>query len=421
MISYPDLSKLEYDITRLQSLHTPNLVISKYISYITTGDCESPYVPNLELALRGFDIVTRSNILIKLMSKRKLMSKLSTKGSECAEQLVTPEPNFELVHLRDVHKFDFLYSCLLPFSYISSDVLLDVCLDETFGPNCDVYKLLERVPYTKKWYGFIHDPVGYVKLFDNIEFVNSLRYCGGLLVFSQALKNQVETTLLQKQLVVKVFYLYYPVPEPPVKFDTTKFNAKPSIVNVGQTAIYSFYKTNPLLRLSSSTFDIWNRPRLVPLDKYLLNPTKSDVISLKLLDSLEAGVSNEWDLELHLDILKVLNSVNILICKESDPDYIPKYSELLSRSIVYSNVLNGSAIVQLNECIVRNTPIVINRHPAVVELLGVDYPLYFNDDKELVLSTNQIKKAHEYLVKLTKVKTKLHPATFICTLNNFIS
>jgi hypothetical protein len=36
---------------------------------------------------------------------------------------------------------------------------------------------------------------------------------------------------------------------------------------------------------------------------------------------------------------------------------------------------SNNAIV---ECIIRNTPIIVNKLPGVVDYLGENYPLYFN-------------------------------------------
>ena len=62
------------------------------------------------------------------------------------------------------------------------------------------------------------------------------------------------------------------------------------------------------------------------------------------------------------------------------------------------------------ECFVRNTPILINPLPAVVEVLGVHYPLYFNNlrDAALKLTNEQlIDNATIYLSKMDKSKFKL--------------
>ena len=87
------------------------------------------------------------------------------------------------------------------------------------------------------------------------------------------------------------------------------------------------------------------------------------------------------------------------------------YDQLLTENIVFINLVDASAVNTIIECKVRNTPIIVNKHPAVVELLGPNYPLYFTSNNyfemnkeiyELLLDTNNIKKAYQYLCKQDK-------------------
>lgn len=83
------------------------------------------------------------------------------------------------------------------------------------------------------------------------------------------------------------------------------------------------------------------------------------------------------------------------------------YDWLLSRSVVCQEVLDASANNVTLECLARNTPVIVNRHPAVVEYLGEDYPLYWSDYREvpeLLHDDSAIESAHEYLRDLNKVQ-----------------
>jgi hypothetical protein len=95
------------------------------------------------------------------------------------------------------------------------------------------------------------------------------------------------------------------------------------------------------------------------------------------------------------------------------------YDKLLTENVVFINLVDASAVNTVVECMVRNTPFVVNRHPAVVELLGEDYPLYFDFDgsdyssfslaiRHLLKNTVYVKKAHNYLKKLDKNKISMH-------------
>ena len=94
-------------------------------------------------------------------------------------------------------------------------------------------------------------------------------------------------------------------------------------------------------------------------------------------------------------------------------------------NIIYINLVDASAVNTVIECIVRATPIIVNKHPAIVELLGETYPLYFtskNDDYNSInleinnmLKTDRlIRRAHYYLKRQNLNKFKI--TTFI---NNF--
>lgn len=96
---------------------------------------------------------------------------------------------------------------------------------------------------------------------------------------------------------------------------------------------------------------------------------------------------------------------NYAACETEDYVSHDDYDRLLSHSVVVNEVFAASANNVLLECIARNTPIVINPHPAVVEYLGgMDYPLYFNDPAQIpgLLNRQLILEAHDYLKGMNK-------------------
>jgi hypothetical protein len=69
------------------------------------------------------------------------------------------------------------------------------------------------------------------------------------------------------------------------------------------------------------------------------------------------------------------------------------------------------------ECISTGTPIIVNYHPAIVEYLGEDYPLYFNriyNDKthSYHINTEHLLKAHYYLLNI-KNNSKIELCDFL--------
>jgi hypothetical protein len=84
-----------------------------------------------------------------------------------------------------------------------------------------------------------------------------------------------------------------------------------------------------------------------------------------------------------------------------------EYDILLSKNIVFVQLVDCTVSNTIIECIVRNTPVLINKLPAVVELLGVDYPFYYNNMNDANLKSQNIKlieETYNYLRNLSKVK-----------------
>ena len=82
-----------------------------------------------------------------------------------------------------------------------------------------------------------------------------------------------------------------------------------------------------------------------------------------------------------------------------------EYDELLSKNIVFIDLFDASANNTVMECIIRNTPLIVNKLPAIVEYLGEEYPLYFNDLSEIsnMLDNNELLlKTHNYLKNMDK-------------------
>ena len=125
--------------------------------------------------------------------------------------------------------------------------------------------------------------------------------------------------------------------------------------------------------------------------------------------SCDSQIVNNWYRHFHDHMRDTVNSVDLINQLTNE-----QYDDILTKNIVFINLVDASAVNTVIECIVRNTPIIVNDHPAVKEMLGEDYPLYYtsnidlyNTNKEieaLLSNTNNIKKANKYLEKLDKTK-----------------
>ena len=97
-----------------------------------------------------------------------------------------------------------------------------------------------------------------------------------------------------------------------------------------------------------------------------------------------------------------------------------KYDELLCANIVFVDFYDTSANNLVIECIARGTPIVVPKHPAVVEYLGKDYPLYFNDYSEISKLTKDFSRltlTSEYL-KQPEIRWRVSNEAFLSGILN---
>ena len=190
---------------------------------------------------------------------------------------------------------------------------------------------------------------------------------------------------------------------------------------------------NPLLVYTSP---VGSRLRKVVLKgKYMDNyfPSNTSNISDITPEEVESTLSpkmcsnasntqNNWYRHLSDYVKTIQNQVDVL-------DYMDNaaYDDILTKNLVFLHLVDGSAINTLIECIVRTCPIFVNRHPAVVELLGEAYPLYYTIDDThpipnvdaLLKDTGVILRAHQYLVKLDKTPFMIE--TFLKDLSNIMS
>jgi hypothetical protein len=90
------------------------------------------------------------------------------------------------------------------------------------------------------------------------------------------------------------------------------------------------------------------------------------------------------------------------------------YDRLLSASAVFLDLIDASANNSVIECLARDTPLLVNRHPAVIEYLGPDYPLYFDDLSHAarLLTIADLRRGHEYLRRSCALKDRIRFASF---------
>jgi hypothetical protein len=265
-------------------------------------------------------------------------------------------------------------------------VLLDGFIEKKFAWGKDHGDRYNNfAPYKEPWVGILHNPPNIPEWFnlnqhspDDIfktdGWNESLIRCQGIFTLSNYLKEWLET-----KFSIPVCSLVHPTETPEVKFSIERFrqNGEKSVIQIGWwlRRFHSLYKL-PVTRLK----------------KVLLN------IGYQWLDAIhqrELEILGEYDRRGTVEIMPYL--------------YNERYDHLLSKNIVFLHLYDSSANNAIIECIVRNTPVLVNPLEAVVEYLGEDYPFYFTSLEEAAEKAEDedaVNDAHQYLERLP-LKEKL--------------
>lgn len=295
-----------------------------------------------------------------------------------------------------------------------ADIFIDSYVDKTFHWGYDVNKMAGIIPYTKPWIGFIHhtfsdvSPYNVSNLFDNEIFNNSLKCCKGLIVLSHYLAKKMKGLTN-----VPIFVLYHPTEfvEKPYMFKYKKFieNKNRKIIQIGAW-----------LRRPFSIFKLEIDTSKIIIKKAALQGNNMNVIFCPDKFTNELIENNEYTCDSSVATKKVENKLIVDIngyikqCKDS-VEIIQKldnkeYDVLLSQNIVFLDLVDCSAVNTVIECMARNTPLIVNRHPALEEVLGKDYPGFYttlHEATKLLSEPEQIKYIYKHLKLMDKSAIKI--------------
>lgn len=257
-------------------------------------------------------------------------------------------------------------------------VLLDTMIERNFARIYEAAVADGRIPYRHPWAGFVHVPPDIPPWLDTSkalttiatrpEWQESLATCRGLITLSRHLRDWVQAFVPE----VPVLALHHPTEPADRLFDFEAYlrHGQP-LVQVGWW----------LRRLAS----IHALP-LPAARKHLLIP--HDAVNLpRFLQALEAERIQTQAPPVH--------AWNATILQRLPND---AYDDLLARSIVFLDLHAAVANNAVIECMVRHTPVLVNRLPGTVEYLGADYPFFFDSleeaaakaaDPDLVLATHR--------------------------------
>ncbi len=410
------------------SNNCPQELIPSIISYRLTNNTNSIYKYGIieKLKNRTTDYIKEWKWIINDINKNNYYQPLVSNSLGYFNLSYINQEDLSEVHRSG---WSYVYKNLIKLHNINKPIL-DIYLDRTFHWDYKINKYLKLIPYTKEWYGIIHhtfdtsfSEYNNVNLFKNQDFIKSLEYCKGLITLSETLKYKIEGALHFINKKVPVYSLIHPTELDVGKFSFDKFKNNPNIqlLHIGDWLRnnYLFYKLEippcikfkelmkPTIKKSIKKVIIKNKysNNYFPPQKILAYDKKNDNEQGKMISC--GSTTNTWFNFFLKDYNKLINSV-IVLDKLSNN----KYDEVLTENIVFLNLIEPSAVNTVIECIIRCTPMIINRCSSIVELLGPDYPLYYDDNLsffninkiiiDILSNTNLIKKAHIHLKNIDK-------------------
>jgi polysaccharide pyruvyl transferase WcaK-like protein len=373
------------------------------------------------------------------------------KDSYTEEHYSNPNGLFNLRYIPQADKsgshrsgWQYVYNYVEKLHNDNSTLYLDLYLDRTFHWKKDLMKMVDIIPYHNPWVGFIHHTFDQSfstynnhVMFQDPDFIASLNCCKGIFVLSDYLKIQIENIFSQQNINIPVFTLMHPTEIHNIpKFTLQKFieNKDKKIVNVGGWLrnIFTFYQLYIPLNITFSSTDILlndkrskssffynlfhkcisffqytsvtrDTLRKVALKgKGMNNYYPSNELfpfiqpedytqilteNNKFCSQNNNELKNNWHKHLYEYLQHICNSVDVINSITNE-----EYDELLSNNIVFIHLIDASTVNTILECIARNTPIIVNNHPAVIELLGKDYPLYYDGNKSIYEISKEIEK-----------------------------
>ena len=238
---------------------------------------------------------------------------------------------------------------------------------------------------TTKWCGIIHltpTSVPYLNncnianIFNNKNFINSLKYCFVIFTLSNYMKNYLIEEFKKRSILVPIISLKHPIDMNVPLFNLSNYieNTNKMIIQIGQQ-----------LRIISSIYQL-----KIDNHKLLwLTGTKK----IKYVTSLLQNEINYYNIKIDME------SVEMKYIEDHN-----EYDQLLTCNIVFINLHDASANNTILECIIRNTPIIVNRIEPVMEYLGPDYPLYYNslDEVASLITIENITNGYNYLYNMDK-------------------
>jgi len=283
-------------------------------------------------------------------------------------------------------------------------VLFDGFIEQTFLWDLDKSREKGKIPYCEPWVGFIHHPPNIpnwasiakhrIQGLNKIpEWSKSLENCLGLFALTDYLAEWV-----RNEWKIDCDVLRYAALMPDNLFSFEKYESQDIKI---VTMIGFWLRRYSSFRMLEAKGHRKVRPLLVD------DPNSRGMDHIRVYEKEEAA-SVSWP-------ARDLEEVEI-ITRLSNSDY----DDLLSKSVVFLDLLDASAATTIIECIARCTPLLINPLPGVKEYLGEDYPLYFESLEEAsrkLQDSNAVLAAHKHMTA-NPIRERLQPQRFLDELAN---
>lgn len=431
----------DFDFRKVSDANLQRVIVN-VVSYYLTKTPNSKY--NYGLAEKMFNLNYDYILEWKWILKDNYLKTPKLKSNEYGLFNIN---YIDQIDYSGVHRagWQYVYDNIKYLHNRDSDLYLDLYVDRTFHWNKEINELTGIIPYRKNWIGFVHHTFDTTfseynceRLLENKFFLESLQYCKGLFVLSNYLRYQFIQRLAALEIFIPVYSIIHPTESTPLKFTYNAFRRNPDkkVVHIGGWLrdIHSFYQSDIKVRKSfcltytirkvalkgSSMNNYYPESTFLQRLTSCLSSQKVNDVSQNVSQNVCQNVSqnsqeptNNWYKHFIESTKRTLESVQII-----DRLSNAEYDQLLSENIVFLNLVDASAVNTVIECIMRNTPVIVNRHPAVVEMLGERYPLYRrNDDQRndggrdgvrtIKISDWQIWKAYHYLRNLDKSKFRI--------------
>jgi len=257
-------------------------------------------------------------------------------------------------------------------------------------------------PIMEPWIGFLHNPPNAPLWFDSSHSPwqvlkrhitrESLKSCRGIFVMSDYLKQWLrQQPEIPLDLPISVVFHPSELDTDTPTWTWEKYTSNPdkSIIQVGYW-----------LRIMKSIAEL-EVPRGF-VKKWMYGNSHA-------LDCLDQELAHSRNRAAVEDLF--LNTVQIV-------DHIDnqQYDIELSKNIVFLEMYDSSCNNAVIECILRRTPVLVNKLPAVIEYLGTDYPFYFESLQEASWKLSQpmlINKTHQYLCDHPELAARLNGKRFV--------